>query len=525
MSVTISSLSWSTPDGNPLFTDLSLSIGPGRTGRTGLVGRNGTGKSTLLRLIAGEVVPLAGRVQVTGRAALLRQGFLPGETLADLFGAREGLALLDRAGAGEASAEDLAAADWTLPARLEAALAAAGLAFAPETPLETLSGGQATRAALAAALFDAPDLLLLDEPTNNLDRDGRRRVREMLAGWPGAALVVSHDRELLETMDAIVELTSLRATRYGGGYSAYRALKDTELAAAAHDLDHAARAGAEAEKRAQQAAERKAKKDAAGRRSRAGGGQAKILLDKAQERAEASKGAGSRLREARTAATAAATSAARTRIEVLQPIRMDLPPTGLPRDKLVLRLERVTGGHDPARPVIRDLSLSITGPERIAVTGPNGCGKSTLLALVTGALMPLSGTVQRLVPAAQLDQSVSLLHPKETLREALLRLNPGTPEQTCRATLARFMFRADEALKRVETLSGGQKLRAGLACALGGPQPPSLLILDEPTNHLDLDATEALEAALAGYDGALLVVSHDTRFLETLAPDRELRLG
>ena len=522
MSVTLTSLSWSTPDGTPLFTDLDLVFGPGRTG---IVGRNGTGKSTLLRLIAGDLRPAAGAIRVSGRVAMLRQAFAPGESLADLFGARAGLALLDRAGAGQASAAELAAADWTLPARIAGALAGVGLDLSPALPLAALSGGQAMRAALAAAVFDAPDVLLLDEPTNNLDADGRRLVAGLLARWPGTLLLASHDRTLLEGVDEIVELSPLGPARYGGGYSLYRDRKAAERAAAAQAFDTAARAGRETARRVQQMAERKARRDGAGKRSRAKGGQPKILLDRARERAEASKGAGARLGTRLAEAAAAATDAARARIEVLQPLRMDLPSTGLPRDRVVLRLDGVTGGHDPARPVIRDLSLQVTGPERIAVTGPNGCGKSTLLALITGALTPLAGQVCRAVPWALLDQSVSLLHPGETLHQAFLRLNPGATGEQGRATLARFRFRAGDGVRRVADLSGGERLRAGLACALGGPQPPALLLLDEPTNHLDLDAMVALETALEGYDGALLVVSHDARFLGALAPERRLVLG
>jgi ATPase subunit of ABC transporter with duplicated ATPase domains len=230
-SVTLSRLTYSGPDGHTLFSNLDLSFG---AGRTGLVGRNGVGKTTLLRLITGEIAPASGTVSVTGRIGLLRQEVQPGagETIADLFGATAGLALIEHAMAGEASAEELAEADWTLEARLDAALAALALDVRPDTLLSTLSGGQRTRAALAALQFDAPDLILLDEPTNNLDVEGRAAVAGMLADWRGAAIVISHDRELLDTMDAIVELTGLGATSYGGNYTHYRERKTLELASA-----------------------------------------------------------------------------------------------------------------------------------------------------------------------------------------------------------------------------------------------------------------------------------------------------
>ena len=173
--------------------------------------------------------------------------------------------------------------------------------------------------------------------------------------------------------------------------------------------------------------------------------------------------------------------------------------------------------------MIRNLSFTITGPERIAVTGPNGSGKTTLLALITGRLAPSAGTVRLMTDFAMLDQQVGLLDPSMSVRDNFRRLNPESDENACRASLARFMFRADAALQIVGSLSGGQLLRAALACVLG-VAPPPLLILDEPTNNLDLDSIAAVEAGLRAYDGALLVVSHDEAFLEAVGMSRRLDL-
>jgi ATPase subunit of ABC transporter with duplicated ATPase domains len=180
--------------------------------------------------------------------------------------------------------------------------------------------------------------------------------------------------------------------------------------------------------------------------------------------------------------------------------------------------------YDPARPVIRDLSLSIIGSQRVAITGPNGSGKTTLPALITGQLAPQDGEVDLRVPFAMLDQHLSFLDSGASIRANFLRLNPQADENECRASLARFQFRADDAMIKVESLSGGQKSRAALACALGRSDPPALLILDEPTNYLDLNSIEALESALAAYDGSLLVVSHDEAFLARLSLDRRIAL-
>lgn len=522
-SISLSNLAWSTPDSTPLFTNLNLTFG---AERTGIVGRNGVGKSTLLHLIAGDLHPAAGRVALSCTFAIMRQSVVtrPDETIADLFGVRTSLDLLDRAERGLAEMDELADADWDLPARLQAALQKCDLSVDPITPLASLSGGQQTRAALAAMILDEPDFLLLDEPTNNLDRAGRRAVHDLLSTWRGGAIVVSHDRELLETMDAIVELTSLGATRYGGNYTAYEQRRSLDLDAAARDLAHAEKANAEAARRAQQAAERKARKDSAGKKARAKGDQPKILMDAAKERAEASGGAGTRLREARRDTATEALAAAHEKIEILRPLHMDMPPTGLPPGRTVLRFDGVSGGYASLSPVIRDLSFTINGAERIAICGPNGSGKTTLLKLVMGQLAPLVGTVRRFVPTAMLDQHIGLLAPNDTLLDNYRRLHPAADPHTPHVALARFGFRAADATRIAGSLSGGERLRAGLACTLGATPVPMLLILDEPTNHLDLDAVTVLEAALAAYDGAMLVVSHDQPFLNSLCIDRTIGL-
>ena len=523
-SVTLSHLSYSGPDGQPLFSNLDLTFG---TGRSGLVGRNGVGKTTLLRLITGALVPASGSVTVIGRIGLLRQSVQPGpdETIADLFGVRSGLALLERAMAGAANADELAEADWTLDARLAEVLETLALDVAPDTLLSTLSGGQRTRAALAALVFDAPDLILLDEPTNNLDTEGRAAVAAMLERWRGAAIVISHDRDLLDRMDAIVELTSLGATTYGGNFSHYRERKALELAAAQRDLSVAERQVRDAARAAQDAQEKQDKRDAGGRRKGAKGDMPKIVMGGLKRRAEATAGGLDRLAEKQADAAQMQAAEAHAKIEVLAPFAVKLAPSGLPAGKVVVRASDLTGGYDPDRPIISKASLEIMGPERIAITGPNGSGKTTLLKLLTGTLTPSSGTVQIGGPMALLDQQVGLLERGDTILANFQRLNPDSAINDCRSVLAAFKFRNDAALQTVGTLSGGEMLRAGLACVLGGNTPPMLVVLDEPTNHLDIEAVEIVEAGLRAYDGALLVISHDRSFLDNIGVTREIALA
>lgn len=523
-SITLSHMDWSTPDGRRLFSNLNLSFG---RERAGLVGRNGVGKTTLFKIIAGTLSPQTGRVSVNGTLGLLRQTVQvePHETVADLFGVAHALAVLRRAESGEAGVEELAEADWTLEERLAAATARVGLDVRAETRLTDLSGGQRTRACIAAAIFAKPDFLLLDEPTNNLDRDGRKAVIDLISGWKAGAIVISHDRSLLERMDAIVELTSFGAARYGGNWSQYRERKAIELEAAEHDLAHAKKQIAEVNRKAQLVAERKDRRAAAGVRKSARGDQPRIILGARKNAAEASRGESARLAERQKEEALKAAATAGAKIEILQQLSIAVPPTGLAAGRTVLTLDNVTAGYDPARPVLRDLSFSLTGPERVAIVGPNGSGKTTLVRLIAGQTRPLKGAISLTVNFALLDQRVDILDPDASIADNFRRLNPESDENGCRSTLAGFLFRADAALQIVRTLSGGQLLRAGLACALGGLQPPPLLMLDEPTNHLDIDSVQAIEAGLGAYDGAVIVVSHDERFLANIGINRRLDLA
>ena len=522
--LTLDGLGYSTPDGRSLFDNLTLAFG---AERTGLVGRNGVGKSTLLRIVLGELAPTAGAVTLRGRVGVLRQVLQPpiGATVAALMGVDDALARLRRAESGTGSEDDFGEADWTLEARLEAALAEVGLAGLDlERPAASLSGGQVTRATLAGLLAAEPDLLILDEPTNNLDAAARDLVAEVLGRWKGGAIVVSHDRALLRQMDRIVELTSIGAQVYGGGYNLYVERKAEAEAAAQRELADAERQVARVNREVQIAAERKQRKDAAGKRARAKNDAPKILLDAKQQRAETSGARAVRLADRLRGDAAEALADADAKVERIRRLAFDLPPSGLAAGKTVLALDEVGFGWPGGPRLLDGVSLKVVGPERVAISGPNGSGKTTLIRLVAGDLTPTDGRVTRGVKAAFLDQQTALLGDDTTLVAAFRRLNPKASENAARAALARFLFRNTTAEKPVAALSGGERLRAALAAVLLGDDPPQLLILDEPTNHLDLDSIGAVEAALRGYDGALLVVSHDRDFLDAIGIERELSL-
>ena len=394
-------------------------------------------------------------------------------------------------------------------------------------PLADTSGGERTRLAIAAQLLRAPDLLLLDEPTNDLDAHARDDVYRLVAGWPKGLLAATHDRALLAHVDRILLIEHGRLHEYGGDYAAFRERREVERNALVRERANADAALARAARQQHDLRERQARRDASGRRTRDTGSQPKDVLNRRRQRAEATTG---RVRDV----TARLLDDARARAQLARAplaerdrLRMALPASGLAAGTVVVALRDAVIGPAPEQRLLTAYGFEITGPERVAITGRNGAGKTTLLRVLAGELAPLEGTVHRGVPIAEvayLDQRAALLDVAPTVREAFAMRHPTAERNAVHAALARFRFRADAADQAIATLSGGERLRAALACVLGGPVVPRFLLLDEPTNHLDLEHLEAVEQALRGYDGALAVVSHDAAFVEALAPTRIVAL-
>lgn len=521
--LTLDSLSATKPDGSSLFSDLTLSLG---TERIGIVGRNGAGKSTLFRIILGEIEPARGSVSLNGRAGKLEQTPEASGSLSKLLGVEASLAVLDRIEAGDASEDDFERADWTLPDRIERTLAEVGLqAFDLQKTVTSLSGGERTRAGLARLFLEQPDILLLDEPTNNLDTDGRRDIAALLSGWKGGALIASHDRDLLEAMDRIIHLSPVGVTMVTGGWSDFVAAREAELERVQGELDRSSRALAETRKGIRKQEEKAARRAQTGKLARASRSQSKLLLNAQKERSEGTQGRDASLKQRQLAEADNAVSAARARIEILTPLTISLPEVNVPPGRRLLSLDNV-GLKLGERALFDGVTAEIEGPSRWVIRGHNGSGKTSLLKLTLGEIQPTSGEVQHHGhPIAFMDQHVSTLTPGMDLLTNLTTANPGLTEHEAHAVLARFAFRNTDAHRLPETLSGGERMRAGLAQIMSAAEPPQLLILDEPTNHLDIDSLETLEAALADFTGALLVVSHDERFLQDIGITHEIRLG
>ncbi|MGW0179391.1 ATP-binding cassette domain-containing protein [Nocardia sp. NPDC003345] len=515
--ISFSDLTFSWPDGTPVFDGLDAVLGPGRIG---LVGSNGAGKSTLLRLIAGAEKPARGSITVTGELGYLRQdlGLSVGRRVDEVLGiarVRDSLHRIESGAAADADFETVGAR-WDVEERAVALLGRLGLEYLAgstrhlDRRLDTLSGGETVLLGLVAELLADPEVLLLDEPTNNLDADARNRLYEVLAQFGGTVLVAGHDRELLERMDTVAELRGGGLRLFGGPFGEYERIIEQEQEAARGAIRDAR---GEVRKQSRELVETRIKLD---RRRRYGQKmfenkrEPKIIMGARKRQAQVAAG---KLRNNHIEKVEQAEERLEQAEELLRDdreIRIDLPDTRLYPGQRVIALEEVTLANGPV------VSLTVDGPQRLAITGRNGVGKTTLLRRIA-AEGPW-------VPWRMLPQRLDLFDENATVYENVAAGAPHADPELIRGRLARFLFRAAAADVPAAALSGGERLRAALAMLLLAEPAPRLLILDEPTNNLDLVSLGHLTQALAAFRGALIVVSHDGRFLDEIGITRRAEL-
>ncbi|WP_237209907.1 ABC-F family ATP-binding cassette domain-containing protein [Rothia nasimurium] len=536
------SLIW--PDGTPCFENLTGAIS---APVTALIGDNGSGKSTLLKLLAGTLEPTSGSISRPGTVAYLPQdlGLTPQTTIADLFAITDVLDALTALEAGDYSEDlyDRIGDNWDAAEQAQAALAASG--FSPalaatdaralmRRTVGTLSGGEAVTAALTALVASHPGVLLLDEPTNNLDADARATLYRLLDSLPCPVLVVSHDRDLLERVDEVLELRQGTLRSFTGNYSAYRQAIDSEQDAAARHLREAKQVEQQEKRERIEAETKLARAARAGATAQANRRGSRMSMGLAASSAQRSAAKVRQTHQGRLDAATATRQVRERDIREDQSIYLDLPETRVPAGKRVLELtlrqgagadvhphqgEQEQAGDGAAAATPLPERLIVQGPERLRLAGANGSGKSTLLRAIMGDAQAADTAHYtcdyRVANTGYLPQRLALPQDQSML-QLVMEANPTLTEQQVRDDLARLLFRRERVHLPVGVLSGGERFRVALATVLLASPAPQLLILDEPTNNLDMASVDWLIQALASYEGALLVVSHDEAFCAQL---------
>ena len=576
--ITLDHISYAHPSEPPLFVNLSAVFS---APLTGLIGDNGCGKTTLMRLILGDLTPDSGSLAVPERMAYLPQdlGLDREQTLAELCGISEILWALQAVESGEYSPElyDTIGDNWDVEERTLTALATYG--FTPGTQVDrdnpdtvralfarqmhSFSGGEAVIAALASLMVSDPEFILLDEPTNNLDSAAKAQLFTALEALPCPALIISHDRDLLERMHVIAELHADRQglahlRLFEGNYSTYRQALDTEQQAAQRRVSEAKNRVRSAHREWVHAQEIISKNMAQVWKD----DQPDTILALAKD---ASRQAAAKLRVLRVGKQEQAREAyqkAQDEVRVQEKIYAELSQQPLPAGRKVLELSRVDSRCVDSRvsretfaiqqptkvdslhispagadsesqqgtPAERPEHLILSGPEHLRITGANGSGKTTLLEAIAHAGDPEYRSpvepayrVEYCIEGAYIPQRITL-DPELTLLQSVQRANPGVSEQHLRDQLARLLFRRESVHHKTSELSGGERFRAAVAQVLLADPVPQLLMLDEPTNNLDISSVDWLVQALEAYTGALIVVSHDEDFCRRIRIDRTLAL-
>ena len=576
--VSIAHLHFAHPSQPPLFADLSAVFS---APLTGLIGDNGCGKTTLMRLILGDLTPSSGSLAAPARMAYLPQdlGLDREQTLAELCGIAEILRALQAVESGEYSPElyETIGDNWDVEERTLAALATYG--FTPATVVDrdnseavralfarnmsSFSGGEAVIAALASLMISDPEFILLDEPTNNLDSSAKAQLFAALEALPCPALIISHDRDLLERVNVIAELHSDRQglahlRLFEGNYSTYRQALETEQQAAQRRVSEAKNRVRSAHREWVHAQEIISKN------------MAQVWKDDQPDTIlaltkDASRQAAAKLRVLRIGKQEQAQEEyqnAQDEVRVQEKIYAELSQQPLPAGRKVLELHRVDSRRvdsrvsretfavqQPAKvdslhfspaeagdknqqgtPAEHPEHLILSGPEHLRITGANGSGKTTLLEAIAHAKDPEYRSpvqpayrVDYCLEGAYIPQRISL-DPELTLLQCVQRANPGVSEQHLRDQLARLLFRRESVHHKTGELSGGERFRAAVAQVLLANPVPQLLMLDEPTNNLDISSVDWLVQALEAYTGALIVVSHDEDFCRRIRIDRTLAL-
>ncbi|MCW3161352.1 ABC-F family ATP-binding cassette domain-containing protein [Chryseobacterium oryctis] len=522
-------LSFGFPAGNLLFNSINLMI-PSHT-KSALVGSNGMGKSTLLKLITNEIEPLAGNITIQGDIFYVPQMFgnFNNLTVAECLKIDKKLDALQKITNGQVDETyfEMLNDDWDIKERCQTALQYWKMDdLGLNQKLESLSGGQKTKVFLAGIQINQPEIVLLDEPTNHLDLEGKNLLYDFIKKTTSTVVVVSHDRTLLNLVDTIFELSNQGISTYGGNYDFYAEQKEIENEALQNDIHSKERALKKAKEKERETLERKQKLDARGKGKQEKSGVAKIMMNTLRNNAEKNA---SKLKSAHAEKIhdiSGDLRDLRSSVRNYEQMKVSFNDSDLHFGKILISAEEINFKYIEENLWKENLNLEIRSGDRISIKGLNGSGKTTLIKLLLGDLQPSVGKISRAdFQTIYVDQEYSLLDKNATIYDFVQQFNDNAlQESEVKTLLSRFLFGKETWDKKCDVLSGGERLRL-LLCGLSiSNKAPDMIILDEPTNNLDLQNVEILTNSIKDYHGTLVVISHDEVFLEEIGVSSEINL-
>jgi len=532
MSIIIRDLNYVHSDKEVLFQHLNLTVNPGD--KIALTGNNGCGKSTLMRIIAGDVSPVSGTVTCSGHLYYVPQHFgqYNDRTIAQALKIDSKLEALHAILNGDVSEQNFTTLDddWNIEERTQAALAAWGMNGTPLSRLmDGLSGGEKTRIFLAGMELHSPTVILLDEPTNHLDMAGRGRLYEFVQRTSAAVLVISHDRTLLNLLPAICELSANGLTHYGGNYDFFKEQKSIRLNALQEQLEEKQKALRLARKTARELAEQKAKQNVRGEKAAMKKGIPRIMMGAMKDKAEVSTNKLKNVHTEKSEKLQQEMQSIKSVLPLADRLKTNFNASALHEGKILVTAKEVNFQYpDTDCPLWQEpLCFQLRSGDRFSIEGNNGSGKTTLLKLIYGALSAGSGNLERIdFSFVYLDQEYSLIRNELSILEQTERFNHRLlPEHELKTILNRYLFPATVWNKSCSLLSGGEKMRLAFCCLMIADNTPDAFILDEPTNNLDIESIEIITATLRDYVGTVIAVSHDREFLKEIKCEKNLLLS
>lgn len=520
MQFIIQNLNFHIPNTNVQFTDVNLSFS---NKKYGLVGDNGIGKSTFFKLIAGMILPHSGQITVPS-FSYLQQEPTKNQSIQDILEITPIIQALKRIEAGHIDPEDfdLVQLHWDLKQKINILFDEWQIGYLTlDTLFSELSGGEQTKIQIIKAMLSQVEVILLDEPSNHLDKKSKLKLLNWIISSKQCFIIISHDKSLLNEMDVVIELSTQGFKAYGGNYDFYCAQRAIEQASLSQKITQATRELSGIQKAKQDMLEKKSN-NVSVKKSKE---KDKILKGFQKNLSEQSQSKLIKANDSRILAAQEELNHLKDKLEIKENIKIALPKTHVPSQKIVLKIENIDFAYPNQNLIFQDFSLTITGAERLSILGDNGSGKSTLSQLIMQKIQPQKGSIYIGVEHTKyLSQFGDFANENLSIIENFQLKNPDLSVQEAYSRLAQFNFRNTQAQKCIKHLSGGEKIRAGLAATLLSNHPPQLLILDEPSNHLDIRSLEAIEEILELYEGALIVISHDEEFLKKLNISQFIKL-